>query len=44
MAICKFFQQGSCRNGNSCNYEHVSPQNKWGSSTTTGAATTAKYK
>ncbi|CAO3616466.1 unnamed protein product [Mucor hiemalis] len=24
MAVCKFFQQGTCRNGNNCNFEHVS--------------------
>lgn len=27
MAICKFFQLGTCRNGNSCTFEHVKPGN-----------------
>ncbi|KAL9545816.1 hypothetical protein MBANPS3_006960 [Mucor bainieri] len=43
MAICKFFASGSCRNGNRCTYEHISPQNKWGSNSAQGAAGTSKY-
>lgn len=43
MAICKFFASGSCRNGSSCTFEHISPQNKWGSNTQ-AAAGTSKYK
>ncbi|KAF1807154.1 hypothetical protein V8B55DRAFT_1463013 [Mucor lusitanicus] len=38
MAICKFFAQGTCRNGNRCTFEHISPQNKWGSNTQGAAA------
>ncbi|KAH7246177.1 hypothetical protein BKA59DRAFT_477389 [Fusarium tricinctum] len=28
MAICKFFQQGNCKFGNSCRFEHVTPNNR----------------
>lgn len=44
MAVCKFFASGSCRKGNSCTFEHILPQNKWGSSNTQAAAGTSKYK
>ncbi|KAI8647568.1 hypothetical protein BD408DRAFT_439025 [Parasitella parasitica] len=44
MAICKFFASGSCRNGSSCTFEHISPQNRWGNSTgNTQAVATSKY-
>jgi len=44
MAICKFFASGNCRNGSSCTFEHISPQNKWGNNSQTAAAGTSKYK
>ncbi|GJN82643.1 hypothetical protein PLIIFM63780_006186 [Purpureocillium lilacinum] len=28
MAICKFYQQGNCKFGNSCRFEHPKPQNQ----------------
>lgn len=27
MTICKFFQQGYCKNGNNCRFEHINPNN-----------------
>ncbi|KLP01494.1 NUP42-nuclear pore protein [Fusarium fujikuroi] len=28
MTLCKFFQQGNCKFGNSCRFEHVNPNNR----------------
>ncbi|KAF5027268.1 hypothetical protein F66182_611 [Fusarium sp. NRRL 66182] len=28
MALCKFFQQGNCKFGNSCRFEHPTPNNR----------------
>ncbi|KAI8997584.1 hypothetical protein BDB01DRAFT_45601 [Pilobolus umbonatus] len=42
MVICKFFQNGSCKFGNKCNFEHVKSQ-PWPTGNTTTAATNAKY-
>ncbi|KAI7906818.1 uncharacterized protein BX663DRAFT_497678 [Cokeromyces recurvatus] len=42
MAVCRYFLQGNCLKGNSCNYQHINPQsNRLGSST--GMIATAKY-
>ena len=28
MVLCKFFQEGRCNRGNSCNFEHVNPRSQ----------------
>ncbi|KAF5002679.1 hypothetical protein FGRMN_217 [Fusarium graminum] len=37
MTVCKFFQQGNCKFGNSCRFEHINPNNRNQSSNRFGA-------
>jgi nucleoporin NUP42 len=48
MTICRFFQQGRCARGNTCNFEHIQPNgqgfgNQAGAAGAAGAAAN-KYK
>jgi hypothetical protein len=44
MTICRFFQQGRCARGNTCNFEHVQPNGQGFGNQAGAAAAANKYK